>query len=362
MANLEASYPWAKFYRLNGPLKIDSLGQIMDEIWAQHSHNRRERTLDDPSARLVGESAGIIQIRELISKVAPSQATVLIRGESGCGKEVVARAIHESSGRSGEFVAVNCGAIPENLFESELFGHERGAFTDAVSRKIGQLELANGGTIFLDEIGDMPVSMQVKLLRVLQERIIERVGGGESIPIDVRVLAATHQDLGDMMNSGDFREDLFYRLNVFPMDIAPLRERADDIPLLTAELVRRLRVNRQTSVAFTDSAMAAMQAYEWPGNVRELANLIERVAVVKPHGTIDVAQLPSAIVGDMADSSDTAEVDLGDTSLKQHLAEIEQNLIRNALEQSNGVVSRAAELLRVGRTTLVEKIRRYQIN
>ncbi len=361
MSDLQATYPWAKFYRLQGPLKIDSLGQIIDEIWAQHSHNRRQRSLETPVGRLVGISPGIEELRNLIGKVAPSQATVLIRGESGSGKEVVARAIHEASGRTGEFIAVNCGAIPDTLFESELFGHERGAFTDAVSRKLGQLELANGGTIFLDEIGDMPASMQVKLLRVLQERVIERVGGAEQIPIDLRVLAATHQDLGEMMNAGTFREDLFYRLNVFPLDIAPLRDRPEDVPVLTQELVRRLRVDQRTSVEFSDRAMAAMQAYNWPGNVRELANLIERLSVVKPHGRIAAADLPVAIRGRDIEAANDA-VDLGSSSLKQHLAEIEIGLIRNALDQSDGVVSRAAELLKVGRTTLVEKIRRYQIH
>lgn len=361
MNNLEQNYPWAKFYHLKQPTQIDQLGEVLDDIWAQHSHAaRRIRSLDEPGARLLGDTPAMREIRSLIGKVAPSNATVLIRGESGCGKEVVARSLHDASGRSGEFIAVNCGAIPDNLLESELFGHEKGAFTDAISRKIGQFEQAQGGTIFLDEIGDMPANMQVKLLRVLQERVIERIGGQAPIAIDVRVLAATHQDLSAKIETEDFREDLYYRLNVFPIDVPPLSERAEDIPILCAELIRRLRSKHQISIEFSNRSMACLQQYEWPGNVRELANLIERLSVVKSHGTIQPDDLPLRLRGDEVLGGEES-VDLVNTSLKQHLADIEQGLIRNALEQSDGVVSHAAELLNVGRTTLVEKIRRYKL-
>ena len=360
MSNLATDFPWAKIYEVKDPMQIDELGDVLDEIWAQHSKHRRDRSLSDPSARLVGESAPMQEVRSLIEKVAGSQATVLIRGESGTGKEVVAREIHRQSGRDGEFIAVNCGAIPDNLLESELFGHEKGAFTDAASRKIGQFERANGGTIFLDEIGDMPANMQVKLLRVLQERVIERVGGGEPINIDVRVLAATHQDLSRMIDNGSFREDLYYRLNVFPIDIPALVERTSDIPLLIDELVRRLRVLHQASIQFSDEAMESLQSYSWPGNVRELANLVERLSVVKTHGTVNNSDLPARLRTD--DDDEPSELDMINVSLKQHLSEIEKRLIRDALSQSAGVVAQAAQLLGVGRTTLVEKIRRYKIS
>ena len=361
MKNLGKEYPWAKFYHLREPLQIDEIGNVLDEIWATHSQHRRERSLDIPGARLIGETDCMREIRDLIEKVAPSTASVLIRGESGTGKEVVARSIHEHSGRSGDFVAVNCGAIPDNLLESELFGHEKGAFTGAHRRRIGQFEQAAGGTIFLDEIGDMPANMQVKLLRVLQEKVIERVGGADPVSLDVRVIAATHQDLQAGIATGDFREDLYYRLAVFPIDIPPLRERIADLPLLVAELVRRLRVEHRISISLSDEAMDCLMEYAWPGNVRELANLIERLSVIKSHGTVSRNDLPrrlqpAAIAGERGPGPELVNV-----SLKQHLSDIERELILEALDQSGGVVARAANLLGVGRTTLVEKMRRYRL-
>ncbi|MEM1261483.1 MAG: sigma-54 dependent transcriptional regulator [Pseudomonadota bacterium] len=363
MTEATTAHPWAKIYRLKQPLQIDELGDVLDEIWAQHSSHRRQNRIDRASARLVGQSPSMQAIRRAIEKVAPSNANVMIRGESGTGKEVVAREIHRQSGRRGEFVAVNCGAIPDKLLESELFGHERGAFTDAAGRRIGEFERADGGTILLDEIGDMPASMQVKLLRVLQERCIERVGGTTPIPVDVRVLAATHRDLHQLIDREEFREDLFYRLNVIPLEVPPLRDRKDDIERLVDEFLSRLRDEHRVSISLTADAMRRLTDYDWPGNVRELVNVIERLSVLKTHGTVSANDLPPPIrpVGETALPGEQPSIQLVDTSLKQHLAGIEISLIRTALTQSNGVVARAAELLRVGRTTLVEKMRRYDI-
>jgi sigma-54 specific flagellar transcriptional regulator A len=229
----------------------------------------------------VGCSLAIQGLDQLMRQVAGYDSTVLIRGESGCGKELVARRIHELSARAkGPFVPVNCGAIPRELLESELFGHEKGAFTGALTTRIGRFELADGGTLFLDEIGDMSVDMQVKLLRVLQERSFERVGSGEQRRANVRILAATHRDLEARARAGEFREDLFFRINVFPIVVPSLRERADDIPALIDDLVRRGEAEGRPSVSFAPTALDCLAAYSWPGNVRELQNLIERLAIL----------------------------------------------------------------------------------
>ena len=330
---------------------------------------------------LVGNSRAIRNVRKLISQVAGSDANVLILGESGTGKEVVARNIHYySTRRNAPFVAVNCGAIPGELLESELFGHEKGAFTGAVTSREGRFEAAQGGTLFLDEIGDMSLPMQVKLLRVLQERVFERVGSNRSVPADVRIVAATHRVLEDQIAKGLFREDLYYRLNVFPIQMPPLRDRIEDLPLLLEEIVARLEHERGTSVRLTPAAVIALCQSRWPGNVRELANLVERLAILHPFGSVDLADLPENYRGKVA-SDDEAEklpaihpalesLSGSDGSamprlpregldLKQHLADMEMHLIRQALEASDGVVSQAAKLLRLGRTTLVEKLRKY---
>jgi sigma-54 specific flagellar transcriptional regulator A len=307
------------------------------------------------------------EARGLAERVAASGASVLILGESGTGKEVVARYIHDLSGRDGPFVAVNCGAIPDQLLESELFGHERGAFTGAVARRTGRFEQAARGTIFLDEIGDMPPAMQVKLLRVLQERVIDRIGGMESIPVDVRVIAATHRDLPEAIEEGTFREDLYYRLNVFPIELPPLRERTEDIPVLLEEMVRRVDARLGVRVAFEPETVRVLEDYEWPGNVRELANLVERLSVVRPHGRITVGDLPAPLRGAPARQKAGAAFAPGDElppdgrSLKEHMGDIESGLIRDALRACDGVVAQAARMLGMGRTTLVEKIRRYGI-
>lgn len=367
---LRQQFPWARFHTLNYPLRLDALGAVLEEIRASHSPVHDADSVHQ-SPRLIAASHDMQAVQMMIEKVAPSQATVLITGESGTGKEVVARRIHELSGRSGPFVAVNCGAIPESLLESELFGHERGAFTGAVSARSGRFEQAKAGTFFLDEIGDMPSVMQVKLLRVLEERIIERVGGTKSIPVDVRLIAATHRDLPERISDGQFREDLYYRLSVFPIEITPLRERPADVSALVDEFVRRTRDQRCVSLKFSTAAMKLLENYNWPGNVRELANLIERLIVTRPNGFVDAADLPWPIADKKDELPEVLDSTLQSTSiglpangidLKQHLATIERRMIENALTQADGVVQHAARMLGIGRTTLVEKIRRYELN
>jgi sigma-54 dependent transcriptional regulator, flagellar regulatory protein len=242
---------------------------------------------------MVGRSDSISQVRRLIEQVSSTDASVLILGESGTGKEVVARNIHYHSSRcKGPFVPVNCGAIPAELLESELFGHEKGAFTGAISSRKGRFELADGGTLFLDEIGDMPMSMQVKLLRVLQERSFERVGGNKTIKVNVRIVAATHRNLDEMIADNTFREDLYYRLNVFPIEMPALRERSEDIPLLLQELLARMEAGGAKLIHFTPRAITSLMEHEWAGNVRELANLVERLIILYPGEMVDVNHLP----------------------------------------------------------------------
>ncbi len=312
----------------------------------------------------VGRSPAIHGLNQLMRQVAGYDSTVLIRGESGCGKELVARRIHQLSARSkGPFVPVNCGAIPRELLESELFGHEKGAFTGALTTRIGRFELADGGTLFLDEIGDMSFDMQVKLLRVLQERSFERVGSGEQRRANVRIVAATHRDLEARARAGEFREDLFFRLNVFPIVVPPLRERVDDIPALIDDLVRRGEAEGRPSITFTQTALDCLAAYSWPGNVRELQNLIERLAILYPNQTVDREQLPAPI-GERRRSvpHTVAAVPPTGLDLREHLGNIEKQLIQSALAQAGGTVAHAARLLGLQRTTLVEKLRKYELH
>jgi sigma-54 specific flagellar transcriptional regulator A len=376
--DLHKEYPWARFHSLNYPVRLDALGEVLADIRASHSRTDHSDPVPANNSQLIGNSADTELVRRLIEQVAPSPATVLITGESGTGKEVVARQIHDKSGRTGPFVAVNCGAIPENLLESELFGHERGAFTGAASTREGRFEQAKGGTFFLDEIGDMPTVMQVKLLRVLEERVIERVGGTARIPVDVRLIAATHRDLPKRIEVGQFREDLFYRLSVFPIEITPLRARAGDIPPLVDEFVRRLCAEKSVSLQIAPDAMKCLEKYPWAGNVRELENLIERLVVIKPNGIVKRGDLPWPFVEREEPPTEMPEVlnrrlssapggghinlPSNGLDLKQYLAKIEQEMIYQALVEADGVVQRAAQLLGVGRTTLVEKIRRYDIH
>jgi sigma-54 specific flagellar transcriptional regulator A len=327
---------------------------------------------------LVGNSRPIRIVRTLIEQVADSDATVLILGESGTGKEVVARNIHYHSARRNKpFVPINCGAIPAELLESELFGHEKGAFTGAISARQGRFEMAEGGTLFLDEIGDMSMHMQVKLLRVLQERTFERVGSNKTITADVRIIAATHRNLEKAIAEGKFREDLYYRLNVFPIEMPPLRERSEDIPLLIKELITRLEHEKRGSVRLTQSAIMALSQYHWPGNVRELANVIERMVIMHPYGIVDVHDLsdkyqPAA--GELKDTViaeenlitvgnlDVPRLPRDGIDLKQHLTNLEYNLIKQALDDADGIVAHAANRLGLRRTTLVEKLRKYGLH
>lgn len=341
----------------------------------------------------------------MIEQVAAFDTTVLVLGESGTGKEVVSRAIHQRSPRrDGPFVAINCGAIPADLLESELFGHEKGAFTGALTARKGRFEMAEGGTLLLDEIGDMSLPMQVKLLRVLQERSFERVGGNQTIRCNVRVVAATHRDLETRIAEGKFREDLFYRLNVFPIDVPALRERREDLPALVETIAAQLARTGRGEVRFTPEALQALSSYEWPGNVRELTNLVERLAVLHPGGSVRVQDLPARYRGDAALAvpapapaapvAGEERLDLRSFSfhtpgsggqpalehgiavnraaapaalpddgldLRNHMANIELGLINEALERTQGVVAHAAQLLGLRRTTLVEKLRKYGI-
>lgn len=342
---------------------------------------------------LAGNSRAIRQTRDLIDQVASSDATVLILGESGTGKEVVARALHRHSPRKDKpFVPVNCGAIPGELLESELFGHEKGAFTGALTSRQGRFELAEGGTLFLDEIGDMPMPMQVKLLRVLQERTFERVGSNKTIRCDVRVIAATHRHLEEEIKEKRFREDLFYRLNVFPIEVPALRDRAEDIPYLVNDLAARMEAARRDSVKLTNAALAVLMQHNWPGNVRELSNLMERLAIINPNSLVDVSDLPEKFrdydvpegVADKLFMSASAEpvpvrqspvpgqqepplssvghLPEQGMDLKEYLSDLESGLIKQALDECNGVVAHAAKLLHMRRTTLVEKLRKYDLS
>ncbi len=350
--------------------------EVFDEGLRKH---QREPNL---FRSLVGTSRAIQSVRQMMKQVADTEATVLILGDSGTGKEVVARNLHYHSRRKdAPFVPVNCGAIPAELLESELFGHEKGAFTGAITSRAGRFELAAGGTLFLDEIGDMPMNMQVKLLRVLQERTFERVGSNKPQQADVRVIAATHKNLEEMITRGEFREDLYYRLHVFPIEMPPLRERIEDLPLLLNELITRLEKEKRGSIRFSSAAIMSLCKHPWPGNVRELANLVERMAIMHPHGVIGVGELPRKFRYVDDDNEDLRQLqqEQDDNAwrpplagfsrsvglppegldLREHLAELEQSLIQQALDDANFVVARAAERLRIRRTTLVEKMRKY---
>ncbi|WP_349431583.1 sigma-54 dependent transcriptional regulator [Methylomarinum sp. Ch1-1] len=340
---------------------------------------------------LAGNSRAVRQTRDLIDQVAGSEATVLILGESGTGKEVVAQALHRHSHRKDKpFVPVNCGAIPGELLESELFGHEKGAFTGALTSRQGRFEMAEGGTLFLDEIGDMPMPMQVKLLRVLQERTFERVGSNKTMHCDVRVIAATHRQLEEEIKEKRFREDLFYRLNVFPIEVPSLRERAEDIPLLVHDLINRMEAANRGGVQLTNAALAMLMQHNWPGNVRELSNLIERLAIIYPNNLVDVADLPEKFQGyrvpegceienlvpEQSQATEQVKDDGGveallsvssqlpeqGMDLKEYLSDLESGLIKQALQECNGVVAHAAKLLNMRRTTLVEKLRKYDLS
>ncbi len=314
---------------------------------------------------IIGASEAIQEVFEMVRKVADTDSTVLVLGESGTGKELIARALHyNSSRRQGPLIPVNCAAIPEELLESELFGHERGAFTHAVRTRIGRFEQANGGTIFLDEIADMSPTLQVKILRVLQDRAFERIGGVKTIRVDIRVLAATNRDLEAMVREGRFREDLYYRLNVIPLRIPPLRARPTDIPLLAAHFLAEFSRRKKLPVKrLSPEALDLLLAYPWPGNVRELENLMERLVILTESEVIRAADLPERFHPSppLATLSPPPEFPVQGLPLTTAVQDFERRLILKALEKSNWVKSRAARLLRVNRTTLIEKMKKQKI-
>jgi transcriptional regulator with GAF, ATPase, and Fis domain len=316
---------------------------------------------------VIGKSRTMRELYQMVERVADSDSTVLINGETGTGKGLIAKAIHRCSYRKERpFVAINCGAIPENLLESELFGHVKGAFTGATSAKTGKFEVANGGTVFLDEIGDMSPDLQVKVLKVLEEREFEPVGGCKSIKVDVRIIAATHRDLEEEVQKGNFREDLFYRLYVIPVTLPPLRERPSDIPLLTRFFINRLNQEKSTRVnSIAHQALEALVRHSWPGNVRELANLLERMVVLKGQGQILLGDLPAKLKADIKTPPtpvNAPELAADGICLTTAVSEFEKNLIYQSLERSDWIKNKAAKLLHVKRTTLVEKIKRYDLH
>jgi sigma-54 specific flagellar transcriptional regulator A len=341
--------------------------------------------LSEPKG-LEGVSPAITAVCELVNKVAKTNANVLILGESGTGKEIAAREIHRKSPRrKAAFIPLNCGAIPAELLESELFGHEKGAFTGALTSRPGRFELAEGGTLFLDEIGDMSLDMQVKLLRVLQERTFERVGSNKTRVANVRIIAATHRNLEERILKNRFREDLYYRLNVFPIVMPPLRNRREDLPVLLRSMINHFEIEREV-VQFSDAAVELLQCYDWPGNVRELSNVIERLCILYPGETINADQLLEKIYSVLPgleeqtttkSKPEASRVALNNLSpediiqrliipengieLKELITQLEQHFIKQALDKTDGVVSRAAKLLGLGRTTLVEKLRRLEV-
>ena len=312
---------------------------------------------------IIGHGTAMRKIFRIVEKVANSDTTILLNGETGTGKGLIARAIHKASGRSDQpFVQINCGATPEGLLESEFFGYRRGAFTGATADKAGKFEIAKGGTIFLDEIGDMSADLQVKVLRVLEEGEFERVGGNETIKTDARIIAATHRDLEEEVQKGNFREDLFYRLYVIPVMLPTLKERKADIPYLVAHFIEQFAVKKESSPAkFSDEAMKILVNYSWPGNVRELKNLIERLVVLHEGEHILPEDLPEKIRIVSSRAARRKEISSEGISFSTAVSEFEKALIISALDQSNWVKNRAAQLLKIKRTTLVEKIKRYNL-
>ena len=363
-------------YKLRHPLARKDVVRLFEHVRSDSGSGTVPSRSRHLYRGLVGESDAIRRLRELIQRVAPTRSNVLITGETGTGKEIVARNIHyHSQHGSGPFVPVNCSAIPPDLLESELFGHKKGAFTGALSDRQGRFMAAAGGTLFLDEIGDMSPALQVKLLRVLEERMIYPVGCNEPSKMTARLVAATHRNLERSVEDGSFREDLFYRLNVFPIEVPPLRERKDDIAELAVELSYRLQREQGMSVRLTDAAVRQLRAHDWPGNVRELANLVERLAVIVPDGVADMADLPDGFRHGIRSDGETPRgtyvlnhdltsrpLPEDGIDLRDYLRSTEAALIRQALDHSGGTVSRAASLLHVGRTTLTEKVKRLGLS
>ena len=358
------------FDYVSKPLKSDEILMIVEKALRYQSLERENILLKDQLRQkyrfenFVGKSPAIQKVFELIEKVADTDSTILITGASGTGKELVARAIHYNSRRRKKpMVTINCGAIPEELLESELFGHEKGAFTSAHKTRIGRFELANGGTIFLDEIGDMSPNLQVKLLRVLQEQKFERVGSTITRYVDIRVIAATNTDLQEAIEKGTFREDLYYRLNVIPIRVPPLKERKSDIPLFLDFFLEKFNKKKNKNVnGFTPEVISALLQYDWPGNVRELENLVERLVILSDHEQIGIEDLPESI-RECKKLIHTFQMTIPEEGIPFNAAveEYERQLILQALTKTNWVKKKAAELLNINRTTLVEKIKKKNI-
>jgi two-component system, NtrC family, response regulator AtoC len=359
------------FDYLEKPFEQEQIRQVVAKAISTYALSRKDARPEEPSERgrfrLVGQSPAIRQIYAVVEKVANTPSTVLISGESGTGKELIARALHENSNRhAGPFIKINCAAIPKTLMESELFGYDKGAFTGAVGAKPGRFELAHGGTLFLDEIGEIPVEMQVKLLRVLQESEFERVGGIKTIKVDVRLVTATNRDLLEEIGAGNFREDLFYRLNVVPIQIPPLRERREDIPLLADHFIAKFneRLKKQI-VAISPEAVEQLVAYNWPGNIRELENLMERTILFCEGPEIHVSDLPPEIVGATLPPSGAVAGDEASRPAAGSLKEavraeterVERELIQRALDATGGNVTQAARKLKISRKSLQTKMK-----
>jgi DNA-binding NtrC family response regulator len=333
-------------------------------LWRENIRLKKQLREKFGFDNIIGTSEPMLQVFDLIRKVADTDSTVLIMGESGTGKELVARAIHYHGQRQANpLIPVNCAAIPADLLESELFGHEKGAFTHAIRTRVGRFEQAHGGTIFLDEIGDMSPSLQVKILRVLQDRQFERIGGNRTIKVDIRVIAATNQDLQQLVQAGRFREDLYYRLNVIPIRLPPLRERRSDIPVLVNHFIQEFSHKKKKSVRrVTPEAMRRLTDYDWPGNVRELENLMERLVILSEGEVLDVKDLPEHFQERLSGSIWwQAEIPAGGLPLQKMLSDLERQLIIKALDQAGWVKNQAAQLLQLNRTTLVEKIKKQKI-
>ena len=359
-------------------------------------------TNNDINKIIIGDSKNVLELKFLIDKVAQSESTVLVLGETGTGKELVANALHIASKRKGSFIPVNCAAIPAELLESELFGHERGAFTGADRSRVGRFELSSGGTLFLDEIGDISLSLQAKLLRALENKSIQKVGGGKEIPLDLRMVCATHQDLEKKVADGSFRADLYYRINVFPINVPTLAERSEDIPVLVEYILNNLKKEKNNQPSFSADAIEELKRYLWPGNVRELKNVLERSLILFENKKVEKKHVIENLIRLKAPSSKEEQEALWDATqelnssfeednasmesfksnaplphpkhyadwfdffenidLRLYLRDVEVVLIESALKKSDGVVSKAADLLKINRTTLIEKMKKLQIS
>lgn len=340
-----------------------TVGRAIEHSRMKGEISNLKKSLGEKKSAVIGDNTGLKQVMTQVRRVAETNATVLIHGESGTGKELIARAVHDNSLRSqGPFVAINCGAIPLTLMESELFGHERGAFTDAKEAKAGTFERADGGTLFLDEVGELPLDAQVKLLRVLEERRITRIGGKKAIPVDVRIVAATNRNLDDEVKNGHFRLDLLYRLNVFTLILPPLRERKEDIPLLTNFFIRKY--NRTLSLdvqSVSPEAISLLTSYDWPGNVRDLENAIQSSMILCTGGVIRPEHLPDRIKGYELAEAQTVSGSSGN-SIREINAQMEKELIIEALKKHNFNRTLTAEALNISRKTLFNKMKRYGLS